>query len=84
VNEEPPHVLGTHGCQCLTHRLDQSLLAAGADLPEDVLDLREGFFYRVEVRGVGRQVDELAPPLLDELPYPFWPVRFKRLSITTI
>lgn len=31
--------------------------------PEDGLDLREGFFYGIEVRRVGRQVDELNSPL---------------------
>src|SRR5215213_11556606 len=54
VNEESPHVIGTHGRQCSTHRLYQGLLGAGADLPEDVLYLREGFLYGIEVRGVGR------------------------------
>jgi hypothetical protein len=49
VNEEPSHVLGTHGSQCSTHDLDESLIGAGADLPEDSLDLREGLFYRVEI-----------------------------------
>src|SRR5829696_2704558 len=39
-----------------------------------MLDLREGFLCRVEVRRVGRQVDELAAPRLDQLPYPLGPV----------
>jgi hypothetical protein len=39
-------MLGADGSQCLTHRLDQSLLGADADLAEDVVDRREGFFYR--------------------------------------
>src|SRR5215210_3540829 len=39
-----------------------------------MLDLREGFLYGVEIRRVGRQVDELASPPLDELPYLLRPV----------
>src|SRR3712207_6477594 len=39
-----------------------------------MLYLRESFLYRVEIRRVGRQVDEKAAPLLDELPYPLGPV----------
>jgi hypothetical protein len=44
--------------------LDQGFLAAGTDLPEDALDLREGFLYRVEVWGIGRQVEKLAALIL--------------------
>ena len=29
---------------------------------------------RVVVWGVGQQIHQLAAPLLDEFPYPFWPV----------
>ncbi len=47
---------------------------AGADLSEDALDLRESFLYRVEIRKVGRQVDELAVSIFDQLPYPPGPV----------
>jgi hypothetical protein len=52
VDEEPPHVLDTHGCcKCSTHRLDEDLLGSGADLPEEVLDLRESFLYGVPWSG---------------------------------
>jgi hypothetical protein len=49
--------------------------AAGTDLPENVLDLGEGFSKEeaflcgVKVRGVGRQVDELTALTFDQLPY---------------
>ncbi len=72
--EEPPHVFGTHGRQCFTHGLDEGLLGAGAGLPEKVLYLREGFLYRVEIRRVGGQVDELASAPFDEIPNPLWPM----------
>ena len=83
VEEEPPHILGAHGSQCSTHRLDQVLLGTGAGLPEDVLYLREVLFYGVEIRRVRRQVGELAATLFDQLAYPFAFVGSKRLSITT-
>ncbi len=50
MSEEPLYILSANGSQCSTHRLDQSPLGAGADLPEDVLDLREGFLYGVSMR----------------------------------
>src|SRR3712207_1808339 len=37
-------------------------------------DRNARFLYRVEVRRVGRQVDELAAPRLDQPPYPLGPV----------
>src|SRR5215210_7830099 len=70
MDEEPTHVFDVYCRQCLTHRFDQGLLGAGRGLPKDVLDLREGFFDGVEIRGVGRQVDEITPSVLDELLYP--------------
>ena len=33
VNEEPSCILSAHGCQRSTHRLDEGVLGAGADLP---------------------------------------------------
>jgi hypothetical protein len=47
VSEEAPRAFGAHGCQCSTYRLDQSLFAAGADLPRDALDLQEDFLYQI-------------------------------------
>jgi hypothetical protein len=47
VSEESPHVFCIKGSQCSAHSLDEGLLATGADLPEDVVELGEGFFYRV-------------------------------------
>ena len=34
-----------------------------------LLYLAESFLYRIEIRRVGRQVDQLATPLLDQLPH---------------
>jgi hypothetical protein len=69
----------------LTHRLDQSLLGASADLPERRCFIFERAssmgFYGPESREASR--GELAAPLLDELLDPSWTVSFKRLSITT-
>jgi hypothetical protein len=49
VNEEASHVLGAHGYQRSTHRFNEGFLGASADVPEDVLDLREGFLYGVQI-----------------------------------
>src|SRR5918994_4673725 len=70
MDEEFTRVFDLHRRQCSTHRLDRGLLGAGCSLSKDVLDLREGFFYGVEIRRVGRQLDELTPSALDELLYP--------------
>src|SRR5215213_5202278 len=50
--------------------LHQSLPRACSCLAHRTLDLAERFFYRVEVRRVGGQVDQLATPPFDQLPHP--------------
>src|SRR5215208_6224432 len=55
--------------QAAMKRPPEVAAAAGVTLPEDVLDLGEGFLYGVKVRRVGRQVDELTALIFDQLPY---------------
>src|SRR5215213_10610314 len=50
--------------------LHQSLPRACSCLAHRTLELAERFFYRVEVRRVGGQVDQLATPPFDQLPHP--------------
>ena len=50
-----------------THRLDRGLAGSDLGFMQKPLDLREGFFDRVEVRGVGWQVHKLSSSLLDQL-----------------
>jgi hypothetical protein len=83
VFKEATGVLGGDRRKRLTDRLDQGFFRPGFGFAHKPLDLREGFFYGVEIRRVGRQVDELAASLFDQLAYPFAFVGFKRLSITT-
>src|SRR3712207_2834994 len=63
--------------------LYQSALRAGSCLAQHTLDLGERFFYRVEVRRIGGQVDELAAPRLDQLPHLGRFVGRERLSMIT-
>src|SRR5215218_8167838 len=53
--------------QRIAHRSDQGLPGAGTALAHQRLHLREGLLDGVVVRRVGRQVQELASTLLDEL-----------------
>jgi hypothetical protein len=45
---------GAHGPESSTHSRHEGFFGARAALTEQMLDRREGFLYRVEVRGVGR------------------------------
>ena len=69
--EEAVSVLGGDRVEGRAHRLDQSSPAPGRHLAQRRFDLGEGLFYGVEVRRVGRQVQQLAVPLLDQLLDPF-------------
>src|SRR5918994_2685632 len=74
VLEEAPSIFGVNRPQGRSYRFHQSLFAPGRSLAEQVLDLGKRFFYGVVVGGVGRQVDQLAVVLLDQLPDALWPV----------
>jgi hypothetical protein len=52
------------------HRLDQRLEGPGSRPSQRGLELGEGLLDGVEVRRVGRQVEQLAAPPLDQLPDP--------------
>ena len=58
-------------------------MATSARFPEVALELRKGLLYGVEVRRVGRQVDQLASLAFDQFPDPLCPLWELRLSITT-
>ncbi len=66
MTEEASHVLGRDRVERLAHRFDQRLPALGLCLAQDAFYLAEGFLYGVQIRGVGRQVQQLAAPLFDE------------------
>src|SRR3712207_5920739 len=76
-------VPGTDRRKRLAQYLYQSVLRAGSCLAQHTLDLGERFFYRVEVRRIGGQVDELAAPRLDQLPHLGRFVGRERLSMST-
>ncbi len=81
--EEAAGVTGGDRTQRPTDRLYQGFSGPSFGLTNEPLDLREGLLDGVKVRRVGRQVDEFAASLLDQLAYPFAFVGFKRLSITS-
>src|SRR5829696_3223885 len=68
--EEAPGVLGADRRYRCTYCFHQRFLGSGRGLAKEILYLRERLLDRVVVRRVGRQVDELASLLLDELSYP--------------
>jgi hypothetical protein len=83
--EEAPCIARRHGLKRPTHRFYERLAGACLGLPQQRLELGERFPYGVEVRRVGRQVQKLAAPTLDQLPNlpnPR-PLVGERLSITT-
>src|SRR3712207_2186790 len=71
VLEESTGVPGGDHRQRPTYRLIQAFFRPGFGFTQEPLDLRESFFYRVEIRRVGRQVDEKAAALFDQLAYTF-------------
>src|SRR5215212_7681039 len=73
---EPSHyILRTDRDECLGYGLIECLPRSLSSLPHQVLYLREGLFYGVEVRRVRWQEHQVAAPNFDELPHPFRPVR---------
>ena len=62
-------VLGADRRKRFAQYIYQSVLRAGSGFAQHTLDLGESFFYRIEVRRVGRQVDQLATPPFDQLPH---------------
>jgi hypothetical protein len=50
--------------------LQERLSSSGLAFSKEALDLGVGFFDRIEVRRVGRQVQKLTTPPFDELSYP--------------
>ena len=70
VLKEAPGVTSADRRDRPSHRLYRSLAGPSLGFAQDTLDLGEGFFDGIEVRRVGRQVQELGSPLLDQLAYP--------------
>ncbi len=62
VLEKAARVLGGHRRDRRSDGLQERLPSPGLAFSKEALDLGEGFFDRIEVRGVGRQVDELTEP----------------------
>ena len=81
--EELPSVACRHPVESSAHRLYERLAGTRPGPPQERLELGKRFFYGVEVRRVGRQVEKLAAPTFYELPDPRALVE-ERLSITTI
>jgi hypothetical protein len=67
VLEEATSILGTKRRDRCAHRLDQTFPATGLGFAYEALDLAASLFDGVEVRWVGRQVQQLATLLLEEL-----------------
>src|SRR3954451_5068550 len=68
VRKPSRHVFERDRGHRLRDRLVQRLAGARRSLPDDVLYLRERFFYRVEVRRVGGKEHHIGAPGFDELP----------------
>ena len=81
--EEPAGFLGAERRDRRPEGLKQGFAATRLSFAHQPLDLAEGLLYGVEIRRVGRQVEKLAAPPFDELPYLLPFVGRDRLSITT-
>jgi hypothetical protein len=66
--EEAESIRGANRRDRRPKRLDQSRTGAGSCLSQQTLDLRKRLLYGVEVRRVGRQVDQFAAPRFEQLP----------------
>ena len=62
--------------------LNQSFPSSSFGLAHKTFDLAESLLYGIEVRRIGRQVEQLATSPLDELPNSLSFVSFKGLSIS--
>src|SRR3712207_8387867 len=83
VLEEATSIARCQRVESSTHRLYECLASTCPGFTQQRLELGKRFFDGIEIGGVGRQVDEFAAPLLDELPNPRAFVRREGLSITT-
>jgi hypothetical protein len=81
--EEALSVRSADRTQSLADDLRERLVAASARFSQIALELGKGLLYGVEVRRVGRQVQELASLALDQLPDPLSALCELKLSITT-
>src|SRR5215210_2538629 len=81
--EECPRILFGNLRKRFPDRVNEDLADACSGLPEQVLDLGERLLYRIEVRRVGRQVEDLgaSPSIISLTVSLLWT---ERLSITTI
>src|SRR5215204_5638150 len=67
VLEGASSIARRHRAEGSAHRLYERLAGTCPSPAQQRLELRERFFDAIEIGGVGRQVHELAAPLLDEL-----------------
>src|SRR5215203_4248538 len=65
------------------YRLQQSLPSASLCFSQNALYLGDSLLDGIQVRRVGRQVQQLAARALDQFPYPISLMGAQRLSITT-
>src|SRR5215213_4443335 len=64
--EEALRIRNADRMQSFTDKLHECLLAASTRFSQIALELAEGLLYGIEVRRIGRQVDELASPPFDQ------------------
>jgi hypothetical protein len=83
VLEEVARVLNGNRRDRGADRLHERLPSPGLAFTKEALDLGEGFFDRVEVRGVGRQVQQLTTSPFDNLSYPLSFMSAQVVSSTT-
>src|SRR5215210_3870528 len=82
--EVTPGVVDADRRKRFAQHVYQSILGTGSCSAQNALDLGKRFLYRIEIRRVGRQVDQLATLLFDQFPHPGRFVRGEVLSrITT-
>src|SRR5215212_1851244 len=68
--EEAPSIASRIRVKSSAHRFHERLAGARLGSAQQRLNLGERFFYGVEIGRVGRQVEQLAASLLDDLAYP--------------
>ena len=82
--EEASCIARCYSIKRSTHCFQQGFSGARLSLAQQRLELGKRFFYGVEVRRVGRQVEKLAEPLPSMSSLTLEPLCEERLSITTI